>query len=1683
MEAEENSGSNEESLVSLTAGDVLIRSTSFHMRQTPLPSRTAGGGAGGTPAAGIRERIRISVKKLREVSPPCHPEDSTLINEDCIPPALPANRPMSQKPTAAISRSATEAADIFISQYDAGQKEAVRAVFKQRIQNVPVFKEVKVHLLEHAHPDQKDSVKSTHSDMDSATTIAAATAAAVASAAPLLKVQSDLEAKVNSVSEMLNRLQETDKQRQRVTEQQASLAAQQAERPPCHQRVCKLEKQMTLFMEKRIQHLETLQQQQMNIQSHLINSALNSGGFQAVSVPPFKTVAVAPTVNTGRPLGNPTSPRQRDLFSTNPWNVQAYSRPFGNRAGRRQKSPLKTPAPRRYAPVPVSKDAKISHKMAKREQPIGEKENVCWLPCFCLLGGGRFLEQILNSLESPFSESASPWKEQPTSSKMPWQLERESRSGALQAEPFPVFRNPVEEFNPIERTAKKADDVLRDLGQLRREMQGILQEAKEWKSDMNGFMKQKDPVLLRVPEAQNLPKPSVLQTVQAPKSMLRDAERILRVVRKNKKVLEENLEAIVRAKDGSALHSFIDTLTANRDVLEEIRIRKTVDEWIKTISLEIKDEMARKAWEEGRPDGECRKGLGLKAQHTVRPTKAGREMKSESRFPQGSTVRRPLPAARAALKPARKVIPKASTVVQTDGYLSQIYGRPIYQGHRSTLKKSPYLRINSPPPKLKPPRPKLIESVRGTRVKSARTQTVPCGHSKTTSPKKSRPRLAPCRELQYLFSPIKEAPDASGPLEGHLIPMAVPLGQKQINSISPEPAGIIIGQFHPVTVAASIPPAPPKQQPSVQKPNIAVIEMKSEKKDPPKLSMQVLPNVDIDSVSSGSPSGNLAPSMPLPTQAVMQSTPEDSWNQEEEPKLPGTDFVDADLTQVAAGGEEGDDGIPEFLEPLLEFNRRGETGSPPYNGLPFPPVAPPPQPSADILDEIIERRETLENKLVSWVEQEVMARVISGMYPAQKEAVPDISSSESEESQAVSSDIVEAAGPEGFQLFVSAGVPVNSDMIRQFVSEALAETVAVMLGDREDQKPASAAGAPLNVTLLPAKDLLLATPLATPQATPPPSSPPLREPSPVRTPEPSPPASEIGVGVRQPMAAAEPEAAAASPVRTPAATPVATPPRVATPSPPMSERIPDRERTESRLPPNAWGDAELPLEEEKPSPPIGEGGYHPRAVIMSVAKDEELENLVSPPPPEPIESPDPRLQEPPIPSCPVHSLSSSLSPEESSLTATETETADRPISEGEVLFSYGQVVAMRVLAEEGLFLPNLSDSLASTLHDAHEMDYDPPSEGQVVLRPHRGHHRDPVLSLFSKLRQAPLASQEDVCRSEDTDNSAGELSEGQRLRLTRAAESILVGHSVYMDRPPEQRIRQIDLRAKPKKKIGTGSGGKRKRAVSAGNKCAKRLVEAARSAATPNKNGKKPAAAGGAKSTAAPAASSAKRFRAHNPETGGSPLSQDAPTVGADHAMAPDAQSHQLLGEQTQEAGGSHMPHVVSSLGGSPLKQGRETSAETSSTGSSGGRLRALDITLLPSFQWCFDPSGGALGDTDATHGPMSVAELEHPAPSAVKPKNVLTAQLDEAPQNLKFDPTNALFSSSSGFQSDADRTHVEPDSYLASLVAERGNVPWLNSLPAPAKMSVTVPSGDVEDVQSFSSIHGSSDSSGADTF
>ncbi|XP_029396861.1 protein TALPID3 isoform X2 [Mus pahari] len=1342
------------------------------------------------------QRLKMPARKLREIVSPNHGNKLAVVEDELprVPPALAANKrlaveartssngtlcgpldltsarhyhqPLSESPPAskksdfskdAVVRrvpsnkteesNAPKANDIFISQYTMGQKDALRTVLKQKAQSMPVFKAVKVHLLEDTGTEKNPVAQKTETPpnrIDSATTVAAATAAAIATAAPLIKVQSDLEAKVNCVGELLTKLQETDKQLQRVTEHQASVQSKQ-EKVHCHDH----EKQMNVFIEQHIRHLEKLQQQQIDIQTHFIDAALKASSLQ---------LGVSTSRAVEKYSGKPGSPSVgSSVFSHNTFVSKQV--PLGEDTDfDGQKSPLETPAPRRFAPVPVSRDGKIT----KRESPTEEKEN---MEMYSPKGNVRLLEQVLNSNECLTRKTDSSDITSLTQPKMGWNFEKRDSTETLHSQRFPSS----EEQGTAQIPVQKYNDDVHDLGQKKKQTCDMLQ------------IKQ-SPVTLRLSDHPH--GPAMLQTANT-RSILKDAAMILRGVQNNKKVLEENLEAIVRAKDGAAVYSFINALATNREMSEKIRIRKQVDEWIKIISAEIQDELMRKDYEQKRFDPKNQRNK--KALTMSRDIRANNQDKLVNRsvIPRShyqkqtqeqftSPPVRSLPAS--GPQKERNGLLKSTTTLQDEDYMLQIYGKPVYQGHRSTLKKGPYLRFSSPSPKAKPQRPRVIELVKGTKVKSARTQTDFHAASRMKMDSKIQHPITtlPHADQQCMFSPSREMPTVSGTLEGHLIPMAILLGQTQSNSDSMPPAGVTVNKPRPMTVTTSIPPASRKGNTGVKKPNVAIVEMKSEKKDPPQLSVQVLPSVDIDSISYSSTDG--ASPSPSPKEASLPplhtwiQTPDFIKEDEEEMPLPGTNFDDIiDVTQE----EEKRDEIPECSAPMLEFNRSVKDVPTKYNGPSFPPVVSAYHPTTDILDKVIERKETLENSLIQWVEQEIMSRIISGLFPLQQQARLDASVSVSEASEPSASDIVAGRSSGALQRMVDARVPVNSDLVSHFVNEALTETIAVMLADREAerQRPAatSVPGDPSGAeTNLSARVCAL---VATPQPTPPCSPSPVKEHVLVKTPDSSPCESDpdVASSLKEIRVEKGSDMPAVMLVSTPTRTPVTTPPPAAALTPTLSEISIDKLKLSSPELPKPWDSGDLPLDEENPN--SLQELPHPRAVVMSVANEEpeSMDFSAQPAPPEPAPSaplPEgtkaPSLQR--IPSSGSSTLENTLS------TVTETETLDRHISEGEILFSCGQNLATKRPGD--LFLMNINDSLSSTLQDALEMEDDPPSEGQVIRRPHKKRHEEAIIALLTKQERELLVSQQE----EGLDTSVGELSEGQKLVL-KAAQDVSAGSS------------------------------------------------------------------------------------------------------------------------------------------------------------------------------------------------------------------------------------------------------------------------------------------------------------------
>ncbi|CAB1331175.1 unnamed protein product, partial [Coregonus sp. 'balchen'] len=789
------------------------------------------------------------------------------------------------------------------------------------------------------------------------------------------------------------------------------------------------------------------------------------------------------------------------------------------------------------------------------------------------------------------------------------------------------------------------------------------------------------PPVLPLPPAR--PTPTLLQQSQPCPSMFEDAERVLRQVQRHKKTLEENLEAMLRAKDGETLHSQLEALSCNRDTTEEVRIKKTVDAWINALSKDIQADItkehlvAQMRAKDKVKESTAAAVLLQKDRGTKKDIITSRLNDVKSRIqtggPRTAGSKPSQRAARGQTESTEELINKCKHTTGPNSqcgemksdqggeeYLVKLYGKALYEGNRRTLKKGPYLRFNSPSPKSKAPRPRVVESVR---VNLSTSSARPCGGT------------------QY-------HPGTS--LEGYLIPMAIPLGQPRVDGLAPQPSRVLISD-RPVMVTTSMPPSPPRPAPAPRKPTVAILEVVSgPRRRQPQLQVQVQPSVNIEPLTP-TPTPSLSPapfpSAPPPPAAVLSpDIPSvEETHDDEESVFPGTHFLEvADIAQDPEEEEE------ELHNGPIELNGLASPPTAMYHGPVFPCYPAEPLPPPDPVLSSIQHRETLENRLVDWVEQQLMARMISEMYqPPLADPAQNQSPSHSEPEDSATSDI---------------------ELIRQYVNEALAETIALMLGQREGQERPVAPAKPQD--LPPQEEPLVPTPVPTPEPSISPG-PPSRGLSPLATPQ----ASEQGTPLQSPREPQPPE------------------PHTSTP-------------------------AVMSVAEEEPVsvPPIPPVTSSPQTM---------LPRSPTPPPPPP-----PGPQTPSSPSS-SSSSSSESSSSGSSSTVTGTDTAARHISEGELLLSYSQAAAARAFEEEGFYVPYLINSFSSSLQEVQDMDYDPPSEGQV-RRPVIPAYHDPILSLLAKMDQGVVTQTRPD--PEEEGEEEGEVSEGQRPRLHPAGERLVTGH-------------------------------------------------------------------------------------------------------------------------------------------------------------------------------------------------------------------------------------------------------------------------------------------------------------------
>ncbi|XP_033735935.1 TALPID3 protein-like isoform X3 [Pecten maximus] len=115
--------------------------------------------------------------------------------------------------------------------------------------------------------------------------------------------------------------------------------------------------------------------------------------------------------------------------------------------------------------------------------------------------------------------------------------------------------------------------------------------------------------------------------------------------------------------------------------------------------------------------------------------------------------------------------------------------------------------------------------------------------------------------------------------------------------------------------------------------------------------------------------------------------------------------------------------------------------------------------ASDLIAADIRRRDLLENKASEWIEHEIMAHIISELYPLKPEKPREMEHVVYEESEdSVADDreqsmfMMDAIGRDGLQMFVDMGQPVDSRLVDALVKEVLLEKVTTLLGQRPDDE-------------------------------------------------------------------------------------------------------------------------------------------------------------------------------------------------------------------------------------------------------------------------------------------------------------------------------------------------------------------------------------------------------------------------------------------------------------------------------------------------------------------------------------------------------------------------------------------------------------------------------------------------------
>lgn len=569
-------------------------------------------------------------------------------------------------------------------------------------------------------------------------------------------------------------------------------------------------------------------------------------------------------------------------------------------------------------------------------------------------------------------------------------------------------------------------------------------------------------------------------------SSFSDAALTLQQVKENRAILEANLEAVFRARQEAEVFSIMENLYQEGNNSDLLKIRKMVDKKISLLRSQVEREVTDDVIlaELQKKDAPvlikpAQSGLTKPAPYAQRATARARagakidtglsRMKGPSFGPPPSKTlkgkeNKPSTATAAIHKPPAAKQPKIRPVVEDENYMTKVYGKASYQNKRTTV-KDPYLHYQNVP-KPKPDRPAGAPDMSTARlVKSSKTQTASGIKQFYFSP------------THGTYIPVTSAQHA--PIQGQLVPMAVPLGDPRMEtgltySASPPPG--------PLTTST-----PASQHPVSALKNVAMISVPVEddlrRRPEPELGKQVLPSVDIDS--------DLSEASPIPKSRSRSRSPEKPRS-----LTPERDVMSRASTQHGEVQMQSPQKSPSKSRLEVTFHREedeetltdvsGDLNPEDAPGIALPgyhPPSPPPvedrQPVfpqqrlldhmhpvvSDVLAEDIRRRDDIEKRAEEWLQQELLAKMISEICPTEAEEEPasglphfvDEDSIQSEvEDKEQSMFVMDSIGRAGMQLFVDAGQAVDSDLVNGLIREVLVEKVVTLLGQRPSDEEQAA---------------------------------------------------------------------------------------------------------------------------------------------------------------------------------------------------------------------------------------------------------------------------------------------------------------------------------------------------------------------------------------------------------------------------------------------------------------------------------------------------------------------------------------------------------------------------------------------------------------------------------------------------